>query len=126
MAGRGAFRADSSRGAHGAPVGAIGAVIYVLCVEWALPSDNALIASILMINWSGWAVWFVGFTALTDSLGCSWRLQQLLLTLHCAIPLIGFRFSQESIVIYRERIRHGTFDRLCPSRIERYRFRSSI
>ena len=84
------------RALSGAPVGAIGAVIYVLCVEWALPSDNALIASILMINWSGWAVWFVGFTALTDSLGCSWRLQQLLLTLHCAIPLIGFRFSQES------------------------------
>ena len=31
----------------GAPVGAVGATIYVLCVEWALPQDNAAICGVL-------------------------------------------------------------------------------
>ena len=66
----------------GVPAGGIGGVsTYVLLIEWALPSDNAMLTSVLMLLWSLCAVLFVGLIAATDALGYSWRVQQAILAL---------------------------------------------
>jgi hypothetical protein len=80
----------------GVPVGAAGAIVFVLCVEWALPSDNALLASTLMVLWSLVAVGFAGVMAATDAYGVSWRVQQLLFAACCATGLLGVPSVPES------------------------------
>ena len=63
------------RAVSGVFVGAIGGVSFVLCVEWALPKDNAAISALLMVGWSVVAACAPWLMALTDAheATSSWR-----------------------------------------------------
>ena len=80
----------------GAPVGAIGGVVWLLCVEWALPADNAMLASALMVLWSLTAVALAGLMAATDALGWPWRVQLGAIALLNATPLLCLPLLAES------------------------------
>lgn len=88
----------------GAPVGAGGTSSFLLVVEWAPPSDNALLTCLLMVIWSCIAVYFAGAMALTHSWQWDWRAQQLLLSCQMACALFVLPFVYESP---RFHIAHG-------------------
>ena len=92
----------------GAPVGAIGAVTYVLIIEWALPADNALLTSLLMAQWSCCAVFFVGLVWVTDTAGLGWRNQLQLLALCNATTLVCLPCILESPRYYLSRLDYAT------------------
>ena len=58
----------------GVPVGAQGAVAFVLIIEWALPRDNALVTCALMLFWSVCALLLVGLMYATEGAAlCRWQ-----------------------------------------------------
>ena len=85
-----------SRALLGAPVGAAGGITYLLCVEWALPADNGVLTSLMMVVWSLCAAALPGLIYLTDEVHASWRIQQLMLSGIMALPLLTVPFVLES------------------------------